>query len=261
MSTPTLPATPAPPAPKSNAGVNGGDRERVESLSRRVREMRKQNYFEMLGISKNASADEVRKAYFSQAKDFHPDKHFGTGAEIKTLADQIYSMLSTAYETLADSRDREDYVKGLHTGVKSGVSDEVGRILQAESRFQKGEGFMKKKDWARAHQAFKEAVDLYPDEGEFHSYLGWALHQTNPSEDTVSKQAQAHLEEGLRLNPRHDRGYLFLGWLHKALGRRAEAEAQFEKAIQCNPDCAEALRELRLLSEQRELGGRGGKRG
>ena len=54
---------------------------------------------------------------------------------------------------------------------------------------------------------------------------------------------------------------VFRADLLEGLGRRGEAEAQFEKAIQCNPDCAEALRELRLLSEQRELGGRGGKRG
>jgi tetratricopeptide (TPR) repeat protein len=131
----------------------------------------------------------------------------------------------------------------------------VGRILQAESRFQKGEGFLKKKDWARAHQAFKEAVDLYPEEGEFHSYTGWALYQTSPQDSAVVERAQRAMEEGLKLNPRHDRGYLFLGWLHKGAGRREDAEKQFEKAIQCNPDCAEALRELRLLSEQRELAG------
>jgi tetratricopeptide (TPR) repeat protein len=197
--------------------------------------------------------EEVKKAYFSQAKDFHPDKHFGSpSAEVKALADQIYSMLSTAYETLADARDRDDYVRGLHTGAKSGVSDEVGRILQAENRFQKGEGFMKKKDWVRAHQSFKEAVELYPDEGEFHSHLGWALFQTAPSDNAVSAQAEKHLEKGLALNSKFDRGYLFLGWLYKQTGRREQAEAQFEKAIQANPDCTEALRELRLLHEQKD---------
>ena len=49
------------------------------------------------------------------------------------------------------------------------------------------------------------------------------------------------------LNPKLDKSYLFLGYIHKATGRADKAEKQFEKAIQCNPDCTEALRELRLL--------------
>ncbi|MEW5847361.1 MAG: response regulator [Myxococcota bacterium] len=229
------------------------DREHVERLSKRVKEMRKMNYFEMLGISKNASIEEVKKAYFSQAKDYHPDKHFGTqSAEVKALADQIYSMLSTAYEVLSDPRDREDYVRGLTTGVKSGVSDEVSRILAAEGKFQKGEAFMRKKDWSRAQECFKAAVDLYPDEGEFHSYLGWALYQTNPSDAELARQAEKHIEHGLQLNPKIDKSYLFLGWLYKGTGRKELSEKQFEKAIQCNPDCTDALRELRLITAQRD---------
>ena len=47
-------------------------------------------------------------------------------------------------------------------------------------------------------------------------------------------------------NPRSDAGYLFLGQLMKETGRKAEAQRQFEQAIQCNPECKQALRELRL---------------
>ena len=59
------------------------------------------------------------------------------------------------------------------------------------------------------------------------------------------------IEQAVNLNPKMDKGYLFLGYIHKATGRPDRAERQFEKAIQCNPDCTEALRELRLLGKQR----------
>lgn len=251
---PALPVPPPPTPPPTAAAPRASatpDRDRAEGLARRVKEMRKMNYFEMLGISKNASQEEVRRAYFSQAKDFHPDKHFGTSPEVKALADQVYSMLSTAYEVLCDPRDREDYVRGLHTAQKSGVSDEVGRILAAEARFQKGEAAMRKKDWPRALEAFQEAVELFREEGEFHCYLGWARYQAATADPAQVSEAEKDLAEGLRLNPRFDRGYLFLGWVYKSTGRKEAAEAQFERAIQVNPDCVEALRELRLLGEHR----------
>ena len=90
---------------------------------------------------------------------------------------------------------------------------------------------------------------LYPEEGEFHAYLGWALFQTSPREEAEAENAMDHIETAIRLNPRLDKSYLFLGYIYKATGRPDKAEKQFEKAIQCNPDCVEALRELRILGK------------
>jgi tetratricopeptide (TPR) repeat protein len=54
------------------------------------------------------------------------------------------------------------------------------------------------------------------------------------------------LDRALLLNPRIDRAYVFRGRIARAQGRPQEAEAEFEKALLCNPACAEALDELRL---------------
>ena len=99
---------------------------------------------------------------------------------------------------------------------------------------------------------FQDAVDLYADEGEFHAYLGWALYQANPGDESVLKKARQHLQTAIRLNPKLDRAYLFLGYMYKAKDQRNLAEQQFEKALQCNPDCADALQELRTLSRSRK---------
>ena len=85
--------------------------------------------YSLLGLAPGASPADLKRAYRRLARRYHPGINPGDRA-----AESLYGRISEAYETLADVRDREDYVRGLHTGQKSGVSDEVGRILQAESR-------------------------------------------------------------------------------------------------------------------------------
>ena len=64
----------------------------------------------------------------------------------------------------------------------------------------------------------------------------------------IRGKARQHLQTAIRLNPKLDKAYLFLGYIYKANDQRHLAEQQFEKAIQCNPDCVEALQELKLIS-------------
>jgi curved DNA-binding protein CbpA len=220
-----------------------------ERLVAKVGQMRKMDYFEILGLSQNASREEIKRAYFALAKEHHPDKHFGSAsAEVRHLAGQIYDLISTAHDTLTDPTERERYVKELASGVKRDIGDEVGKILAAEGKFQKGEELLRQNNVPAAHQLFREAIDLYAQEGEFHAYLGWTQFQLNPAD---SDGALKSLEKAVTLNPKVDKGYLFTGYIYKATGRPDKAEKQFEKAIQCNPDCTEALRELRILGKGR----------
>jgi tetratricopeptide (TPR) repeat protein len=124
----------------------------------------------------------------------------------------------------------------------------VGKILAAEGKFQKGEELMRQRQYRDAHRAFTEAVALYPNEGEFHAWLGWSLFQADPAR---AEEAVRSIEQAVSLNPKLDKSYLFLGYIFKATGRPDKAEKQFEKAIQSNPDCTEALRELRLLGRHK----------
>jgi tetratricopeptide (TPR) repeat protein len=220
-----------------------------EKLAAKVAGMRKLDYFEILGVKRNADRETIKRAYFGLAKEFHPDRHFGSAsAEVRQLAQQIYDLVSTAHDTLTDPAERARYVKDLDAGLKKNMNEDVGKILAAEGKFQRGEEHMRQRQFGEAHRAFSEAIALYADEGEFHAWLGWSHFQLHP-EDTES--AVASIERAVSLNPKLDKSYLFLGYIFKATGRPDKAERQFEKAIQCNPDCTEALRELRLLGHAR----------
>lgn len=71
--------------------------------------MTKRDYYEILGISKSASADEIKKAYRKAAVKYHPDKEGGDEDKFKEV--------NEAYEVLKDSQKRQRYDQFGHAGV------------------------------------------------------------------------------------------------------------------------------------------------
>lgn len=205
------------------------------------------NHFEMLGVSRQATAEECKRAYFSLAKDHHPDRHGGQ-PDTRALADQIYGLLSNAYAVLSDPRSRDPYVRSLHHRARSAAAEAVSRVLTADGLVQRAEHLLKRRRWQPAWECLRQAVQLCPEEAELHALLGWSLFMTQPADPEVTRQAEAHLEKALSMNPDEDRAHVLMGRLYKSTGRTDLAEREFEKAVRCNPDCAEARQELRARS-------------
>jgi DNA-binding response OmpR family regulator/TolA-binding protein len=227
--------------------LSSDERDLREQLGAKLSAMRRADFFEVLGVQRKAGREDIKRAYFALAKEYHPDKHsMSKSAEVRELAQQMYDLISAAHDTLADPAEQERYLAELKQGVKRDTGDDVGKILAAEGRFQRGEELMNQRQYAEALKSFQEAVTLFPEEGEFYAWLGWARFQMDP---TLADESLADIERSISLNPKLDKSYLFLGYIHKATGRPDKAEKQFEKAIQSNPDCTEALRELRLLGK------------
>ena len=99
---------------------------------------------------------------------------------------------------------------------------------------------------------FQAAVESYPEEGEYHAALGYALHLTAPSNALTLKKAYAHIQKGRKLAPDRAKAYLYLGRLSLVEDRGEVAEKLFARAVQLDPDGLEALRELRLINLRRE---------
>jgi molecular chaperone DnaJ len=69
----------------------------------------KKDFYEVLGIKKDASADEIKKAYRKAAVKHHPDKEGGDESKFKEV--------SEAYEVLKDSQKRQRYDQFGHAGI------------------------------------------------------------------------------------------------------------------------------------------------
>jgi molecular chaperone DnaJ len=76
--------------------------------------MAKRDYYEVLGISKGASADEIKKAYRKKAIQFHPDKNPGD----KT-AEEKFKEAAEAYDVLSDDNKKARYDQYGHAGMSS----------------------------------------------------------------------------------------------------------------------------------------------
>jgi molecular chaperone DnaJ len=78
--------------------------------------MNKRDYYEVLGVNKNASADEIKKAYRKLAKQHHPDK----GGD-----ESLFKEISEAYEVLSDNNKKNNYDRFGHVGDNRGNYDDM----------------------------------------------------------------------------------------------------------------------------------------
>jgi molecular chaperone DnaJ len=77
--------------------------------------MAKQDFYEILGVSKSADAEELKRAYRKLAMQFHPDRNSGD----KT-AEQKFKAVSEAYDVLKDDQKRAAYDRFGHAAFENG---------------------------------------------------------------------------------------------------------------------------------------------
>jgi CheY-like chemotaxis protein len=224
-------------------------RARLTALADRLRD---QSYFEILGVDDSATEEQLRAAFEKRAAHLHPDHHRRSGEAIAHLAGEVFAQLNQAYQTLADPRRRSEYVLNQRKDERDAERlKQSERALEAEGHFQEGQRLLAQRAYERALEAFGSALQLYPDAGEYHSHYGWTLHLCHPDEPDIASEAIEHVRRGIKLAGQRETSYLFMGRLCKVVGRVELAEKMFARAVQLEPGCVEALRELRLINLRR----------
>src|SRR3954471_20400550 len=87
----------------------------------------KRDYYEVLGVSKSASAEEIKKAYRKLARKHHPDANRNDPS-----AEAKFKEVQEAYDALSDPKKREAYDQFGHAGVNQ--SDAARAAAAAASR-------------------------------------------------------------------------------------------------------------------------------
>lgn len=74
------------------------------------------DYYDILGVTKGASGDEIKKAYRKQALEWHPDRH----KDDKEAAEKRFKEINEAYQVLSDSQKRSAYDQFGHEAFSPG---------------------------------------------------------------------------------------------------------------------------------------------
>lgn len=77
--------------------------------------MSKKDYYDLLEVGRNASTDEIKKAYKKLALKYHPDRNPGNQE-----AEEKFKEATGAYEVLSDSEKRASYDRYGHEGASGG---------------------------------------------------------------------------------------------------------------------------------------------
>ena len=91
----------------------------------------KRDYYEVLGVEKNATDEEIKKAYRKMAKKYHPDAN----PDNKQEAEAKFKEVNEAYETLSDSQKRQMYDQFGHNGPQGGFGGGNGYYSYSSSGF------------------------------------------------------------------------------------------------------------------------------
>lgn len=92
--------------------------------------MGKRDYYDILGVSKEATKEEIKKAYRKQALKYHPDKNPGD-----KKAEELFKEAAEAYEVLSNDEKKARYDRFGHAGMGSSGSGFGGQTMTVEDIF------------------------------------------------------------------------------------------------------------------------------
>lgn len=215
---------PAPPEPvKEPEVVIELDEylERVETAT---------THYDILGVEPTAAIEDLKKAYFSLARAFHPDRYHAEGGDTLRRVQNAFTELAQAHETLKNPETREVYDYRMRKELAerekreaAGNFDKVSlQVAQAGEYFERGFSLLMDDQAEAALPLLARAVHFAPKNARYHAYYGRAL----ASDEKQRHKAEAEMQTALKLDPNNPTFRILLAefFIQFNLLKRAEGE-------------------------------------
>ena len=217
------------------------------------------HHFAVLGLPYDAPTEQFRQAYMRLARDLHPDRFTGAGAEEQDRANGLFDRIRAAWAVIGDSEARRKYTDTAIHGKKSEedqAMEEVQRFWNAEGDFRRGLAAFNAGRLKSAHELFRNAHQAFPDELEFKTYFTYsrfAIDGAGATADTA-RRALDDLLDVIERNSRQERKldspHVLMGRIHLAQGDLDQARKCFISALRLNPANADAQLQMRRVDSE-----------
>lgn len=196
------------------------------------------NYYDVLGVQKSASDQEIRDRFRKLVRDSHPDRYTG---DDKADAERKFQALTEAVNVLTNPARRKQHDAELNAGI-SRTSADFGQV--AKVYLAKGVKAFKEGDIRSAYENFDMAVKHNPNDGKSFHYLALAASRI----PAYARQSVQAIETAVHLEPVNPVYLKDAGLICKRAGLNAKAERYLNEALKWDPTSAEiqnALADLR----------------
>lgn len=212
----------------------------------------KVNYYEVLGVDRSASEQEIRDRFRKLAREQHPDRYKGLD---KADAERKFQTLTEAVNVLTNEARRKQHDTEIAAPGSRGAGGPADFVQIAKAYLSKGIKAYRDGDYRGAYENFDMAAKHNPNDGKAFHYLAQAATRI----PAYARQAVQAIESAVQREPMNGVYLKDAGLICKRAGLAAKAERYLDEAVKWDSDNIEirtALSELRQRGEAKE-GGKG----
>jgi curved DNA-binding protein CbpA len=204
----------------------------------------KVNYYEILGVERSASDQQIRDTFRKLARENHPDRYRG---DDKAEAERKFQVFTEAVNVLTNPAKRKQHDSEIAAGTGRGPADftQVAKVY-----LNKGVKAYKDGDWRAAYENFDMAVKHNAQDAKAFHYLALTAVRI----PAYTRQAVQAIETAVQREPMNPLYLKDAGVISKRAGLFAKAERYFEEALKWDASNAEAQAGLAELRGTRETG-------
>jgi Tfp pilus assembly protein PilF len=209
----------------------------------------KVNYYEVLGVERSASEQDIRDRFRRLAREQHPDRYKGPD---KADAERRFQTLTEAVNVLTNPARRKQHDSEISSVSAKGPADfaQVGKVYLG-----KGVKAFKEGDYRAAYENFDMAVKHNAADAKAHHYLALASLRI----PGYTRQAVQAIESAVQREPVNPVYLKDAGVICKRAGLNAKAERYLEEAAKWDPTNVEVQSALAELRQGRGEGKEAGK--
>lgn len=212
-----------------------------------VLEMARQGtFYQLLGVSPDSTAKQIKQNFYALAQRFHPDHHMESKEPMSRLK-ELMGVATTAYKTLVDEEKRAQYdahlaasgAYNLHRE-KSTSQETIKQYFGRATECLRAGNFIGSIVWLR------KCTEMAPNEARYHALLARSLSSVTQYRDETIEEFQRAIE----LDPLNTAPYIQLAELYESMGLPSRAYPLYSKVREINPLHAKV--QDRLLELDRE---------